>query len=185
MRRKKPLLRKKISDSIIGEDQVRIVAQFFANASDDQTVEALKEFLEKQPEAVEFVASLGQELSEEARQSVMYLALVLWKIFDSAANGNFPAATPKEIEKVYEKLENFFWKFRNISDDNFLNAFQKRFPIQQPFVYEFIFSELLGQDEGESWSEDDLLLMFLILNALIMVFNKKYEEVDSKEGSHS
>ena len=162
---------------IIPEELVRTTDQFFAHANLEESRAALKEFEQKQPKVVEFATILGKELSEEGRNMLVYLAMVLWKIFDSAAEGKFPLLTVEELEKSFEAIEDFFLRGKDHSEDEILNKFQEEFPIRQPFVYQFLFQKLLQPSDGKSWPESELLLLFMALSSLLNLFSQKYEDV--------
>jgi len=162
---------------MIPEALVRATDQFFAHANLEESRKALKEFEQKQPNVVEFATTLGKELSEEGRRMLIYLSMVLWKIFDSASEGNFPLLDAEELEKSFEAIEDFFLQKKDQSEDEILNKFQEEFPILQPFVYQFLFQKLLQPDEAQSWPESELLLLFMALSSLLNLFSQKYENV--------
>ena len=162
-------------EKIIPDELVRATAQYFAHADMNQSREALKEFQQKQPAVIEFSTSLGRELSEEARNMLVYLSMVLWKIFDSAVDGKFPPIKMEELEKTFEEMEDFFLKTSQVPEEDFLSEFQKKFPLQQPFVYEYLFQKLLNPEGESPWPEKELMLMFLTLSSLLAVFSRKYE----------
>ncbi len=166
-------------EKVIPDELVRATAQYFAHADMNQSREALKEFQEKQPAVIEFSTSLGRELSEEARNMLVYLSMVLWKIFDSAADGNFPKIEMEELEKSFEEMEDFFLKSEQMPEEEFLNKFQKEFPLRQPFVYEYLFQKLLNPEGESPWPEKELMLLFLALSSLLAVFSRKYEMLKS------
>jgi len=164
-------------EKIIPEELVRATDQFFAHANLEESRAALKEFEQKQPKVVEFVTTLGKELSVEGRNLLVYLAMVLWKIFNSAAEGDFPLLTEEELEKSFEEIEDFFLQEKDQSEDEILNKFQEKFPIRQPFVYQFLFRKLLQPGDGKTWPENELLLLFISLSSLLNSFNERYENV--------
>ncbi|NOY77183.1 MAG: hypothetical protein GXO76_04870 [Calditrichaeota bacterium] len=164
-------------EKMIPEELVRATGQFFAHANLEESRAALKEFEKKQPNVVEFVTALGKELSEEGRNLLVYLAMVLWKIFDSAAEGNFPLLDQEELEKNFEAIEDFFLQEKDQSEDEILTRFQEKFPIRQPFVYQFLFQKLLQPEDNRTWPENELLLLFISLSSLLNSFSERYENM--------
>ena len=171
-------------EKIIPDELVLATDHYFAHADLKQSRQALREFQEKQPAVAEFATSLGKELSEDGRNLLVYLSMVLWKIFDSAAKGAFPSLQMKELEKMFEEIENFFLQMKHVSEEEMLTRFQEKFPIQQPFVYQYLFQKLLKPDSTSAWPENELLVLFMALSSLLAVFSRKFEELPDSAGEN-
>ncbi|HDZ12371.1 MAG TPA: hypothetical protein ENH53_09140, partial [Bacteroidetes bacterium] len=78
---------RKAYDKIISEELVRTTDRLLGHLDLEKSRQVLQEFQDRQPNVVEFATSLGKELSKEGQNLLVYLAMVLWKIFDSAAAG--------------------------------------------------------------------------------------------------
>ncbi|GBE28221.1 hypothetical protein BMS3Bbin03_02160 [bacterium BMS3Bbin03] len=169
---------RKAYDKIISEELVRTTDRLLGHLDLEKSRQVLREFQDRQPNVVEFATSLGKELSKEGQNLLVYLAMVLWKIFDSAAAGAFPEVFAEDLDKFFETIEHFFLESKEQTEDGILNRFQEQFPIQQPFVYQYLLQELLHPDDDHaSRPENELLLLFMALNSLLNLFSQKYEEL--------
>ena len=168
---------RKAYDKIISEELVRTTDRLLGHLDLEKSRQVLREFQDRQPNVVEFATSLGKELSKEGQNLLVYLAMVLWKIFDSAAAGAFPEVSAEDLDKFFETIEHFFLESKEQTEDGILNRFQEQFPIQQPFVYQYLLQELLHPDGRAARPENELLVLFMALNSLLNLFSQKYEEL--------
>ncbi len=131
-------------------------------------------FGKDQPELLAFVMSYTEDLTPDAKELGVYLAFVVFKMFQGSQN-KIRKASSKEILACYEGNVHYLKSLEGIND-RLIERIVKAQPPKQPNVMNYII-EAIMEDSEESeiieLSEEDKGYLFVLLKTVMDVLDQK------------
>jgi len=142
------------------------VALFSPETLDKEMVRMSK----NQPDLLAFLMAYTEDLPQEARELAVYLAFVIYQIFQGSQK-KIPKISSKEIVGCYQENE-LFLKAQGKLIDRIADV---RFS-RQPYVMKYVVDALMevsGEGDNIELSEEDKGFIFVLLKTITEVLDRK------------
>ncbi|OGL46450.1 MAG: hypothetical protein A2161_02420 [Candidatus Schekmanbacteria bacterium RBG_13_48_7] len=143
-----------IIDQFLVEETWQEIAMYHAQ----KMISEGKRMAKLRPDLVGFMVEFSKDLSQDARELAMYIAYVIFRIFEKAGNGS-KALSPEKIVKIYD--ENLDWiEKMTVIDDRFLaRRIENQKEFHEKYVFQYVLQTLFENDDDSEdlyiGSEDD------------------------------
>jgi hypothetical protein len=136
--------------------------------SPDQAMGEMQRLMRVQEPLFTFVMTCAEDLSQDARELCLYMAVVVYRMYEMAFPPGLPRARPKDVAKAYEAnlkwLEQAAGAHERLLMERILPNFDLRQPAVLGYVGECVFEP---EDETLELSEEDQGQLFLVMKTLV------------------
>lgn len=157
----------------ISEKFVEKTWQEVAGYSPNRASKEMQEFGKNQPELLAFLMSLTEDLELEVRELAIYIAFVVYRIFEGSRK-KIKKITSKEIIGCYEYNEDLIGRLEG-ADEKFLDRIAGIQVAKQPYVMKYIVDALIEEsEEGDDveLTDEDKGFLFLLLKTMVDLLDK-------------
>jgi hypothetical protein len=126
-----------------------------------------------QPDLLAFVMESSKEMGQEVRELVIYMFLVIYRMFQKA-HGKIKKISSEEIIECYEHNESLMERLEG-ADEKFLDRIASVQTSRQPYVVNYVV-EALMEEEGEdavALTEEQKGFLYLLFKTVIDVLDQK------------
>lgn len=161
----------------IDRSVVEATWQTVARYSPEEAFAEQRSFTDKQPTIVAFILQFTEELDQDVQQLALYLAHVVWKIFESASPVPIPPVLPEAIVVAFQKWEKWFSQFEGIEEKEFDALVKKNLQLTQPNVIAYTIEALMEESEDSvKLSDEDMGYLFWLLLTVVDVLDQSGTE---------
>lgn len=133
----------------------------------------------RQPELMQFLMELTEELSQGASELAFYLFFVVVRTFEKAYGEGVQEVMAEEILESFEANQDFMEKLARINEP-FLEKLMEPAFLDQPYVLKYVVDALLEASQNEEdpieLSEQEFGYLFLLLKTVIDSLHKASAE---------
>lgn len=173
---------------IIPENVVEETWKEVATLSLDKAKKEMLCFGKKQKRLLEFIMLTSSEMEIEAQELLLYMLLVIYRMFVKNCAFEFKRITHNEIIKQYEINIKFLEKLEK-SHELFINKMIKSQLLTQPFVMKYIADTIIEAPESKDdpifLSQKDAGMIYILLKTVVDLFdsrnNSANDAPDSKQ----
>lgn len=144
----------------------------------DRAFDLVNTFSKRQPNILSFMMEFTQDLDQAAAELGLYMAYVVWQMFETAYGKRYPKANVREIIGAYEANENWLMQFENVDERLLMRRMQNDPHLPQMNVIGYVVEALFETPEADDpdvveLSDEDRGYLFLLLKTVIDVLDKK------------
>jgi len=147
--------------------------QEVAGFSPDKAKKEMVKISNSQPDLLDFVMELSQEMGREVKELVIYMFVVVYRMFQQA-HGKIKKISSEEIIECYEHNESLLESLEG-AHEKFLDRVANVQTSRQPHVVNYVVDALMEEDEGEDaepLTEEHKGFLFLLLKTVIDVIDQ-------------
>ncbi len=135
----------------------------------DKMVEESGCFLEAQPNALSFIMALTDDYGEGVRSLALYLAYVVFRIFEKNRGGKLPLISKEAITGAFEANEKWLESMRSMDDKLLERRIKYSEDFSQPFIIQYVLYALFEEeDDYGNYVNDDSRTVLLIALKIFM-----------------
>jgi|YelNatPaOPRAMG01_1025707.scaffolds.fasta_scaffold08345_4 hypothetical protein len=165
-----PSRRKEDDMEAISQEMVEQTWMEVGNLPPHDAQKQMTQVLRKQPELMQFVFELTEDLSEEAHELAFYLFFVVVKMFEKAYGDKVGVVTAESIVQSFEANQDLLERLAQVHE-KFLERLSEPGLWDQPYVLRYVVEALLEAAESEEdpvpLSEEEFGFLFLVLKTVI------------------
>ncbi len=124
---------------------------------------------ERQPELMQFLMELTEELSQGASELAFYIFFVVVRIFEKAYGERLQEVMAEEILESFEANQDFLERLATVNE-RFLERLPDKTLGEQPHVLRYVVEALMEaetQEDPMELSEQEFGFLFLVLKTVI------------------
>jgi len=148
--------------------------QEVAGFSPDKAKKEMVKISNSQPDLLDFVMELSQEMGREVKELVIYMFVVVYRMFQQA-HGKIKKISSEEIIECYEHNESLLESLEG-AHEKFLDRVANVQTSRQPHVVKYVVDVLMEEDEGEDalvLTDEQKGFLFLLLKTVIDVLDQR------------
>ena len=157
----------------IPEATVEKTWQEFAGFTPDRAKKELVKIDNNQPELLAFVMESSEEMGQEVRELVVYMFVVVYRMFQGV-HAKIKKISSEEIIECYKKNEGLLERLEG-ANERFLDRIAGLQTSKQPHVVNYVVDALMEEDEGEDalvLTEEQKGFLYLLLKTVVDVLDQ-------------
>lgn len=136
--------------------------------SPQKAMEEMHRLMRVQDTLFAFVLEASKDLSPDAHELGLYMAVVIYRMYERAFRANLPKARPEEILRIHEENHEWVQETARAHDRILLERILPNLKIAQPWVMQYVGECLFEPDDQTlELSEEDQGELFLIMKTFV------------------
>ena len=148
--------------------------QEFAGFTPDRAKKELVKIDNNQPELLAFVMESSEEMGQEVRELVVYMFVVVCRMFQGV-HAKIKKISSEEIIECYRQNEGLMGRLEGV-DERFLDRIASLQTSRQPHVVNYVVDALMEEGEtegGVALTEEQKGFLYLLLKTVVDVLDQK------------
>jgi hypothetical protein len=148
--------------------------QEVAGFNPDRATKEMIKVGQSQPELLAFLMESAKEMGQEVRELVIYMFLVVYRMFQHA-HGKIKMISPEEIIECYKHNESLMERLEG-AHEKFLDRVASIQTYRQPYVVKYVADALMEEDDWEEavvLTDEQKGFLFLLLKSVIDALDQK------------
>jgi len=140
--------------------------QEVAGSSVEEMIEAQKRFIAQQPNIVEFVAALSEDLGEKVAELGIYLVHLIWRVFERAGRDPAKTVSLDQVLQAFDTRQTWLVQLVRIAKDipeAEIEATDLKLKLTKPYLVRRVFEVFTGETDPELSKQDRAYLCFIML----------------------
>lgn len=155
---------------------VEQVWQGTSQIEDAQEAQALSQkFINDQPVLAGFVLNyLKTNANEDVANVGFYIAMVVWRVFESSSRGRLESLSETAIKDVFEKNESVFHELARANELTIENFLARQSVYSQPHVLKYIVEAIYAEEDEHQISLEQQSFLFRCLKVVVDSFSQSF-----------
>jgi len=157
----------------LSEEFVEKTWQQVAEFTPDRGNKEMLAMGKNQPDLLAFLMAYTDDLQQEVKELVIYIAFVVYKMFLDSS-GKIPKISSKEIMARYNENARFMESLEG-AHEKFIDRIASIQVSEQPYVMKYVLETLMedAEEDGIDLSEDNIGSLFILFKTEIGVLDKR------------
>ena len=157
----------------LSEEFVEKTWQQVAEFTPDRGNKEMLAMGKNQPDLLAFLMAYTDDLQQEVKELVIYIAFVVYKMFLDSS-GKIPKISSKEIMARYNENARFMESLEG-AHEKFIDRIASIQVSEQPYVMKYVLETLMedAEEDGIDLSEEDIGSLFILFKTEIDVLDKR------------
>lgn len=157
----------------LSEEFVEITWQGVARFSPARADKEMLAMGKDQPDLLAFLMAYTDDLQQELKELVIYIAFVVYKMFLDS-RGKIPGISSREIMARYNENRRFLESLEG-TQESLIEIIADFEVSKQPYVMKYVLEALTedAEEEGIRLMEEDIGLLFIVLKTEVEVLDRK------------
>ncbi len=152
----------------IPEDIVEAAWTEVGGLSPDQAMREMQRLMRVQEPLLAFILHRSEDLSQDARELCLYMAVVVYRMYEKAFPPSLPRARPKDVVRAYEANLEWLEQAAGTHERLLMERILPNLDLRQPAVLHYIGECVFEpEDEALELSEEDQGQLFLVMKTLV------------------
>lgn len=156
---------------LIQKDLVDETWQEISQYPFDRMAQESERFIKVQPHAALIILAFTEGCDEEVRSLALYLAYVVFRMFEKSARGKIPPLSGEAVENAFSANENWLKSIKDMDERLLERRMKYSRDLRQPFVIQYVIEALYEESEEEDYQDflddDSRATILIVIKTLI------------------